>query len=183
MGEITQLLRQASAGEADARHALFQLMYGELQRVARSKLARESTLSQLDTSALVHEIYIKLSNGTALPSGDRRSFYAYAASAMRSVIVDYARKRNAAKRGSGIEPITLQAEDEGGVVLSPDVEAVDRALQQLKAVDEQLHQIVELRYFAGLTVEEIAEALEVSPTTVKREWRRARAFLFRKLEG
>jgi RNA polymerase sigma factor (TIGR02999 family) len=182
MGEITQLLQAARAGEAPARQQLFTLMYQELQRLARSRLARESTLSQLDTHALVHETFLRL-GGEALPRGDRRSFYAYAASTMRSVVVDFARARNAEKRGGGVSPVTLQTGVGDGVAATPDVEAVDQALRDLAKLDERCHQVVELRYFGGLSIEQVADVLELSPATVKREWTKARAFLYKALQG
>jgi RNA polymerase sigma factor (TIGR02999 family) len=185
MGEITQLLRDARAGGTAAREELFTLMYHELQRLARSRLGRESTLSQLDTHALVHETYLRLSGGRPLPEGDRRSFFAYAASTMRSVVVDYARARRAAKRGGGVEPVTLNTgigDGDGGDAGSPDIEALDLALRDLQQIDERCHQIVELRYFAGLSIEQVADVLELSPATVKREWAKARAFLYKALQ-
>lgn len=183
MGEITQLLRDASAGDVGARGALFTLMYQELQRLAHSRLARESTLSQLDTHALVHETWLKLSAGKPLPNGDRRSFYGYAASTMRSVVVDYVRARRAEKRGGSAAPVTLSTGLEVGDAAIAEIEAVDQALRDLARVDERLHQIVELRYFGGLSVEQVADVLGLSPATIKREWTKARAFLYKALQA
>ncbi|MDB5968459.1 MAG: hypothetical protein JWQ90_909 [Hydrocarboniphaga sp.] len=182
MGEITVLLDQVRLGQADARNELFARVYAELCRLARSKLARESTFTDLDTVGLVHETYLRITQGAGLQDGDRRSFYAYAATIMRSIIVDEARRRSSAKRGGDQVQVTLvtslqpnQADE------AVDVEALDAAMHELKQIDERCHQVVELRYFAGLSVEEVAELLELSPATVKREWQKARAFLFRAL--
>lgn len=183
MGEITALLVQVGQGNAEARSALFARLYAELERLARIRLARESTLTALDTRALLHETYLRLVNARQIQAADRASFYAYAASVMRSVIVDHARQRLAGKRGAGRTHVTLvtglaeAAEADPGI----DVEALDAALEQLRAVDERCHRIVELRYYAGLSIEEVAEVLALSPATVKRDWTKARAFLFRLL--
>lgn len=183
MGEVTRLLERARAGEAGAHEALFSRIYGELSKLARAKLAHESTLTQIDAPSLVHEAYLRLQRTAALPAQSRQVFFAYAAGVMRSVIVDYVRERNAAKRGGGVAPITLLTQDAPAEEGSPDVEALDAALKSLAEVDERCHRIVELRYFAGLSVEEIAGLLELSPATVKRDWQKARAFLYQALQS
>jgi RNA polymerase sigma factor (TIGR02999 family) len=184
MGEITALLDQVRLGHGEARNQLFERVYTELCRLARAKLARESTFTNLDASGLVHETYLRLGQGDKLQDGDRRSFYAYAAMIMRSIIVDEARRRAASKRGGDQVQVTLVTSLQAGQAEEElDIEALDSALQQLKQVDERCHQVVELRYFAGASVEEVAELLELSPATVKREWQKARAFLFRLLHS
>lgn len=180
MGDITVLLQKVQQGEPAAREQLITQLHSELTRLARFQLARESTISQLDPPALVNEAYLRLVGITDLPNDNRHAFMAYAASVMRSVIVDYARRRSRNKRGGdwqrvsmthcGLEP---EIADESGV----DVGQLDSALQALRKLDERCHQIVELRYFAGMSIEQVAEALQLSPTTVKRDWRSARAFL------
>lgn len=184
MGEITELLDQVRLGRSDARNQLFERVYTELCRLARAKLARESAFTNLDATGLVHETYLRLGQGAQLQEGDRRSFYAYAAMIMRSIIVDEARRRASSKRGGDQVQVTLLSSLQAGKPDEAlDVEALDSALQQLKQVDERCHQVVELRYFAGLSVEQVADVLELSPATVKREWQKARAFLFRALHS
>ncbi|WP_428310317.1 ECF-type sigma factor [Hydrocarboniphaga sp.] len=184
MGEITELLDQVRLGQSQARNQLFERVYTELCALARAKLARESTFTNLDASGLVHETYLRLGPGAQLQEGDRRSFYAYAATIMRSIIVDEARRRGASKRGGDQVQVTLLTSLQAGQAEEQlDIEALDAALQQLKQIDERCHQVVELRYFAGLGIEEVAELLELSPATVKREWQKARAFLFRALHS
>lgn len=181
MGEITVLLRQARSGDVRSRDELFALVYGELLRIARSRLARSAPLTQIDAPSLVHEAYLRLSSNAELPVQDRREFYAYAASVMRNVVVDCLRERSAEKRGGGAERVTLAGDRTEFGVEPTDFAQLDAALGQLASVDERSHRIVELRYFAGLTHEEIADTLDLSPATVKREWRKARAFLFHAL--
>ncbi len=183
LGEVTVLLQQVGEGRADARASLFALLYRELGQLARSRLARESTLTALDTHALLHETFIRMVNAGSVQAADRAAFYGYAASVMRSVIVDHARQRQAGKRGAGQGAVTLITEfdalpaDEAAI----DVEALESALERLREVDERCCRIVELRYYAGLAIEDVAEALALSPATVKRDWQKARAFLFHQL--
>jgi RNA polymerase sigma factor (TIGR02999 family) len=180
MGDITRLLDQARGGDAAARDALFTRVYAELQQLARRKLARESTLTQIDAPSLVHEAYLRLTRQAKLPGDNRRMFFAYASSVMRSVIVDYVHARNARKRGSGERPLTLTSGTVAlaDVDLNPDVEALDSALTQLAKLDPRSHQVVEMRYFGGLSIEDISEVLGIAPATVKRDWQKARAFLY-----
>lgn len=185
-GEITELLKSAREGDREARDQLFQTVYGELRRLANIKLSGESTLTQLDAGSLVHEAYLRLQRLPDLPGADRRGFFAYAAGVMRSVIVDYVRERRAEKRGGDSPHLTLTsglAEGEADSGPAPDIEALDAAMQELAGVDARCHQIVEMRYFAGLTIDEISAVLGISEVTVKRDWRKARAFLLRVLEA
>jgi len=183
MGEITLLLDQVRLGHPDAQNELFGRVYPELCRLAGSKLARESTLSDLDVVSLVHETYLRITRGAALQPGDRRRFYAYAATIMRSIIVDEARRRATPRHGGDQVQVTLVTSLEAPTEAAVDVEALDGAMRELQQVDERCHQVVELRYFAGLSVEEVADLLELSTATVKREWQKARAFLFRALHS
>lgn len=183
VGEITVLLQQARSGDAGSRDELFGLVYGELTRIARARLARSAPLTQIDAPSLVHEAYLRLSGNAELPVEDRRAFFAYAASVMRNVVVDYLRERSAAKRGGDAERVTLVGDRTEFGVEPADFSQLESALQRLAGVDERSHRIVELRYFAGLTNEEIADTLELSLATVKREWRKARAFLYDALHG
>lgn len=157
------------------------LVYDELRGLARQYLQRERRDHTLQATGLVHEAYLRLVDQTATTWRDRAHFFAVAASVMRRVLVDYARAHRAAKRGGALEKIEL---DEA-VALTPerhvDLVALDDALKDLGAFDPRQSQIVELRFFGGLTVEEVAEVLEISPRTVKREWRLARAWLRREI--
>ncbi|NGY05011.1 ECF-type sigma factor [Solimonas terrae] len=185
MGEITTLLQRAQGGDTQAHQALFTCVYNELRVLARARLAQESALTQLDATGLVHETYLRLSNGVALPATDRRAFFALAAAVMRNVLVDHARRRQSAKRGGGVAPVTLitQVAAECEADEPTDVEALDAALKQLQRFDPRCHDVVELRYFGGLSLEEIAESLNMSLATVKRDWQKARAFLFRSMRS
>lgn len=178
MGDITLLLQGARGGDSAARDALFARVYAELHSLARAKLVRESTLTQLDAPSLVNEAYLRLVRQPQLPGPNRRIFFAYAARVMRSVIVDYVRERRAQKRGGGAPELSLTIGEKEAVFDGAQIEAVDSALCALERIDERCHRIVEMRYFAGLSLEEIAESMDLSVKTVKRDWQKARAFLF-----
>jgi RNA polymerase sigma factor (TIGR02999 family) len=178
-GAITTLLRRASDGEADAARELLPLVYDELRRVAARHLAGERSGHTLSPTALVHEAWLRLSGDQPPGLADRRQFFAIAARRMRQVLIDHARLRDAAKRGgAGKEAVTLSAlaGSDGGTDI--DVLALDQALQQLEAADERKARIVELRYFAGLEMADIAAVLGISRATAQRDWEVARAFLF-----
>jgi RNA polymerase sigma factor (TIGR02999 family) len=175
--EVTRLLRDAQSGAADAQRALIDTLYRELRSLARSRLAKEDTLTLLSPTSLVHESFFRLIGSAALAVENRRLFFSYASKVMRSVIVDYVRERDAEKRGGDQRDITLVTEFEGAHADDTRVLAVDRAMQQLKEVDQRCHDVVEMRYFAGLTLEECAENLGVSTKTVQRDWEKARMFL------
>lgn len=183
MGDITQLLDEARAGKPGAEDALFSRIYSELHKLARAKLAGGPMLTLLDASALVHETYLRLTRQATLPPGNRHAFYAYAATIMRNIIVDLVREKRAAKRHFGEVRVTLSTKNLGGHAQDPDVLALDDALQDLQNVDERCRKIVEMRYFAGMSVAEVAGALELSTATVERDWRKARAFLFKALQS
>ena len=167
--------------------ALMPQVYDELRRLAANYLRHERPGQTLQATALVHEAFLRLSKEKNQPWKNRTHFLAIAALSMRQILVQRARARNAEKRGGGAEKIALDesvmsrgsAEREGGV----DVLALDTALEKLAALDPQQAKIVELRYFGGLTVEEVAEALEISPATVKRHWTVARAWLHKELSS
>lgn len=177
-GEITDLLRAAESGSSDAVDRLIPLVYQELRQMASRYLRNERSGHTLQTTGLVHEAYLRLVDQSRTTWKNRAHFFGIAAQAMRRILVDYARRRQSAKRNAG-SPITLDEE------LVPREEAeilgVDEALGRLGQLDERQGRIVELRYFAGLTIEETAEALDISPATVKREWLSARAWLQREL--
>ncbi|HTE51739.1 MAG TPA: sigma-70 family RNA polymerase sigma factor [Kofleriaceae bacterium] len=181
-GAVTQLLRAWSEGDADARDRLLPMVYRELRRTAASYLRRERPDHTLAATALVHEAYLRLV-GQDAPYASRGHFFALAASMMRRVLVDHARARAAAKRPRPELQLTL---DEALPAVLPrafELLGLDRALTELAAFDARQARLVELRYFGGLTAAETAEVLGVSPTTVKREWNLARAWLYRHLTG
>lgn len=183
-GEITRLLAELRGGDRAALNRLFPLVYEELRGRARRELRRRSPGETLNTTALVHEVYLKLADASPLALEDRRHFFALAARAMRQIVVDHARRALAQKRGGGARAVTLDAPELGVQPVQPaELLALDRALSELGELDERLARTVELRFFAGLSVEETAEAMDVSPRTVKRDWRKARAFLHHAIAG
>lgn len=182
MGDVTVLLERVHAGDAHARNELFACLYAELNRLAGQRLAREGTFTQLDAPSLVHETYLRLVGQTSIPVENRRMFFAYAAAVMRSVIVDYVRRRGARKRGNPGMQVTLTGNDPQALPPHTNIEALDAALRQLAEVDSRAHDLVQMRYFAGLSLEEAAEALHISLATAKRDWQKARAFLYRSLQ-
>jgi RNA polymerase sigma factor (TIGR02999 family) len=181
MSEVTQLLQRTSAGDEAAREPLYRLLYPELMRLARSHLSRAGTLS-LDAPSLLHDAYLRLTaNQLLLPDTNRRVFFAYASRVMRSVIVDYVRERGAQKRGGGVQNVTLTAGLAETIFTEHSVSDIERALSALENLDVRAYRVVEMRYFAGLTEDDIASVLDVSVPTVKRDWRKARAFLYGQL--
>ena len=175
--DLTALLRQSVAGDTVARDQLWRRVHDQLRAMARSRLARESAGAGLDATELVHEAYFKLES-LAIEPRDRLHFFALAARAMRQVLVDQARASRSDKRGGGQAPITLltqQAPDKQRRAL--DVLDLEQALAELEGLDERKARVVELSYFAGLTDEEVAAALNISSATVKRDLRTARAWL------
>ena len=184
-GDITVLLDAARGGDRMAMDHVLSTLYQELHVMARRQLAGQQQGHTLDATALVHEAYLKLTNRGAgnAQFDDRAHFFAYAASAMRSVIVDYARQRLAQKRGGDLHRVTELPDDlEGGVNLDEDLLGLDAALSRLTAVDPRLTQVVELRYFAGLSELEIAGLLQRSERSVRRDWQKARMFLLASLQ-
>jgi RNA polymerase sigma factor (TIGR02999 family) len=157
---------------------LFPVLYAELRRLARSRLAGGGRNVLLDTTALVHESFLRLQGAGKVRLEDREQFLAYAATTMRSVVIDFVRRRNSEKRGGGIEHVTLDTGMQE-ILGASDEEILDvhEALESLGKVDARLVQVVEMRYFAGLTDEEIAAALKISDRTVRRDWDRARLLL------
>jgi len=182
MGNITILLGELRTGNPRARSELFTQVYDELTRLARIRLPGGQQ-AHLDAPSLVHEAYLKLSEQEMPSLRDRREFFAYSATVMRSVIVDIARRQNAQKRGSGMHHLTLSGVDAEDGDQSVDAEALHEALEQLERIDNRAFRVVEMRYFAGLSIDEIADVLDLSPMTVKRSWKSARAFLFKELRG
>ena len=182
---VTRLLEEARAGDPSALNRLLPLVYDQLKAVAAQALHAERPGHTLQPTALVHEVYMRLVDQRA-PWRDRAHFFGIAAQAMHRILVDHARARRASKRGGSAARVSLDETNDGPaetVVELDDVLEIDEALTELAALDALEARIVELRYFGGLTIEESAEALNVSPATVKREWRMARAWLYRRLSG
>ena len=180
---VTRLLQEWGGGDRGALDRLIPFVYEELRRQAARHLRRERSGHTLQTTALVHEAYLRLVDQKGARWQNRAHFYAIAAQLMRRILVDHARKRRAAKRGGSDLRVTLnQASDPAG---GPEVDvlAVDEALTRLAALDPQQSRVVELRFFSGLTVEETAEVLGISPRTVKRDWNVAKAWLHREIGG
>ena len=177
MGEITALLDLARQGDASARESFFARVYTELDRLARSHLSRQSQLTMLDSPGLENEVYLRLAQQQQLPGSDRAAFLAYASRVMRSVVIDYVRARAAERRGGGQRMFTLNTGVADLSFSEPQLESLGDALESLERVDERAHRVVEMRYFGGLEIEEIAAFLEISPATVKRDWTKARAYL------
>ena len=182
--EITRLLDSLSSGDRGVLDVLFPLVYDELRRLARRQLSRERPGHTLDSVALVNEAYLKLVDQDNVRAENRAHFFAISARAMRAILVDYARARNAAKRGGGGAAIPL---DEVEELLSDEqaehLEALDEALARLAAVNDEASRVVECLYFGGLTLDETAVALGMSVATVRRRWSFAKAWLGRELKA
>ncbi len=181
--EISVILKDWSAGRRESADVLLSLVYDELRKIARRYLRKERSDHTLQPTALVHEAYMKLIDLSDVSWQDRAHFFAVASSVMRNILVDHARARLAEKRGGEGQRIAL--EDVVSFSREPDVDllALDEALNKLAKFDEQQSRLVELRFFGGLTIEETAHVLEISPATVKREWTVAKAWLFRQMKS
>ena len=181
MHDVTGLLLSWSQGDAEALDRLVPLVYDELRRVARRHLQREPPGHALQATALVHEVYLRLVDVDRLTLENRTHFFAVAAKLMRRILVDHARRQRADKRGGGATMVSLDDVSPAAQPPSVDVLALDQALAALVAIDARQVDVVELRFFAGLDIDEAAEALGISPATVEREWAMARAWLYRRL--
>jgi RNA polymerase sigma factor (TIGR02999 family) len=177
--DTTQLLTEWSKGDPHALQELMPLVYNELRRLAAHLLRREQAGHTLQPTALVHEAYLRMIDQTRVDWHSRAHFLALAAQMLRRVLVDHARAKHRAKRGSGRVVLSLQ--EVPGPAPNLDVVALDEALCELARIDAQQSRIVELRFFAGVSIEETAASLGISPATVKRDWAVARAWLFRQL--
>jgi RNA polymerase sigma factor (TIGR02999 family) len=182
-GEFTRLLAQVRDGDQHAFDRLLATVYETLKEIARRQLSRRRRGSALSTTELVHEAYFKLAGRGGQSWQDRVHFCGIAANAMRQVLVDHARQRNAAKRGGGADPITLTAGLGSAEPSVLDVLALDQALDRLGERNERLRRVVEYLFFGGMTQEEVAAALGVSTRTVERDWLKARMFLHRELHA
>jgi RNA polymerase sigma factor (TIGR02999 family) len=181
--EVTELLLSWRQGDAAALDRLIPIVYDELRRVARRQLRGESPGHALQATALVHEVYLRLVDVDRMTLTNRAHFFGVAATLMRQIVVDYARRQRAHKRGGGATVLSLDDSLPAAWTPSVDVLALDQALDELSAIDSRQCRVVELRFFAGLTIDEAATALEISPATVEREWALAKAWLFRQLSA
>ncbi len=183
--QVTRLLRNWARGDEDAASELFPIVYAELRRLARRYMTRERPNHTLQTTALIHEAYLRLANQTRADWQNRAQFFAVAAQMMRRILVDHARSRAYRKRGGTVEKATLALEEQVVVApeREPDLVALDSALQRLAAFDQRKAKVVELRYFGGLEMQEIAEVLGVSTVTITRDWKMAKAWLRQELNA
>jgi RNA polymerase sigma factor (TIGR02999 family) len=180
---VTQLLRASRGGNREALDRLFSLLYDELRRVAHRQLLSEQRDATLNTTALIHEAYLRMVDQNQVGWEDRAHFFGYAARTMRAIIVDYARRRSTGKRGGGMARLSFDDRDLPVEAQAETIVAVDDALTQLAAVNDRLSRVVECRFFGGLSVEETAAALSVTDRTVRRDWIKAKAWLYDALSG
>ena len=179
MGDITELIHQAHDGDPTALDRLFVAIYPDLRRIARARLRGRLAEADLGTTALVHECYLKMHAARRLDAPDRARFFAYVAMAMRSIIVDIARTRDSLRRGGGADHVEFDADNEPGSDLrdAAQIIRVHEALDEIASHDGRLSRLVEMRYFGGYEDEEIAQALDLSVRTVRRDWQKARLLL------
>ena len=179
--DVTRYLRAWSQGDRSALDQLYELVYDELHRLAHRYMSRENPGQMLQTTALVNEAYLRLANSNEMNWQDRAHFFAVSANVMRRILIDSARARRAERRGGEDLQIALDDAPEVAQKYDPDLIALDEALSELAKVNDRQSKVVELRYFGGLSVEETAEVLKVSPDTVMRDWRFAKAWLKRQI--
>ena len=184
MGDVTQLIARAREGDRVAFDRLFELLYPELRRIAHGRLAHNVRDTLMDTTVLVHECYLKFSQAERLTPADRVHFLSYAATVMRSIVVDAARAGLAQRRGGDAEHVTLST-DIAEAAPAPEQEILDvhTALQEIAKLDPRLVRVVEMRYFGGMKDEDIAQALGLTDRTVRRDWEKARLLLSKALRG
>lgn len=180
--DVTTLLAAWSDGDVGARDRLLEILYDELRARAQQLMAGERRTHTIDATGLVHEAYLRLVNQSRASWQNRAHFLAMTAVMMRRVLVDHARGRRRAKRGGAWQSVTLDLSEISGAPVSPEVLDVDEAIESLATVDPVQAKIVELRFFGGLSIEETAQVMKISPSTTKREWQMARAWLWRRLQ-
>jgi RNA polymerase sigma factor (TIGR02999 family) len=180
----TELIARASAGDGGAMSALYEKLYPEIKRVARSRLAQAGGVTGLNATALVHEGFMRMAEREGLQGDTRVQFFAYIGKVLRSIVIDFVRARDSEKRGGGETLLTLSHADSvpEAILSSVDVLALDRAVEQLRAIDEGMYQTAELHFFCGMTIEETADTRGVSTRTINREILKARALLGEWLE-
>jgi RNA polymerase sigma factor (TIGR02999 family) len=181
-GEITRLLIQLRSGDSSAFDRLLPLVYRDLHKLAKRYMAQENAGHTLQTTAIIHEAYLKLAAGSEQTWQDRVHFFAVAARAMRQILVDHARAKGAAKRGGDVEVVRLEDALSVADVRATSLLALDDAMQLLARLNARQSQVVELRYFGGFSVEETAAILKISTDTVTRDWILAKAFLYREMK-
>jgi RNA polymerase sigma factor (TIGR02999 family) len=181
--EVTQLLVNISNGNQSAYQDLFPLVYGELKRIANIQLNKEYGEHTLSRTELVHETYMKLVDQTKINYNDRKHFYAIAARSIRQILVDYARMKKADKRGGGNKDLTFEEGELDVVDDSSQIIAMDSLLNELMELDERLGKIVELRFFAGLNIDDTADLLGISTSTANRDWKKAKGWLYQQFKG
>lgn len=187
-GTVTRLLTDFENGDRSALEAIFPIVYDELRLIAHRQRARWNGDTTMGTTALVNEAYLKLVDGEKVSTRTRAHFLKVASIAMRQILTNYARDRRAAKRGGGSEPLPLDLLDAAsGSNALPDAQTellsdIDEALNRLQKIDSRLESVVECRFFGGLSIEDTAQALGISPATVKRDWSLARAWLYKELD-
>ena len=181
--ELTELLNEWGNGNQAALEKLMPLVYAELHRIAKRHMRNQSPDHTLQTTALIHEAYVKMAGDSGKQWKDRVHFYAVAARAMRHVLVDHARTKQSAKRGGGARPVPLEEGIGTSEERLTELIAIDKALANLAKLHQRQSEVVELRFFGGLGVEETAEILKVSPETVALDWRAAKAWLHKELAG
>jgi RNA polymerase sigma factor (TIGR02999 family) len=179
---VTELLVRWRSGDTDALHTLMPLVYDEMRHLAHGYLRRERPGHTLPSTALVHEAFVRLTGNAPPQWKDRAHFFGIMAHLMRQILVEYARNRNAGKRGGAVVKVTIGGVEEYAAKPDLDVVALDDALKDLARIDPQQSRVVELRFFSGLSIEESAEVMGISISTVKRDWNTARAWLFRELD-
>ncbi len=179
--EVTKLLCLWSDGNCEALESLMEVVYAELRRLAHSYLRRERPGNTLQSTVLVHEAYLRLIDQKNVTWQNRAHFFGIAAHMMRRILVDHARSRQASKRGAGISLLVLDEAVAGSGPRDLNLVVLDQALESLARIDPQQSRIVELRFFAGLSIDDTAEVLRISPATVKREWAMAKAWLYREM--
>lgn len=182
-GEITRLLVELNRGDRKALDQVYPLVLDELKRIASNHLRKERAGHTLNTTALVHESYLSLVGSDPTPCRSRSHFFALASRAMRHLLIDHARRRSAEKRGGGVEPVTLKPRMAISEERPLEMLALADAIERLSRLDPRLEQVVECKVFGGMTAAEIGEAIGVSTRTVERDWARARAYLYRDLQG
>ncbi len=182
-GRITELLLNLGRGDRDAYNRLFPLIYDHMRRLAHNQVGRWQSPGQLRRTELIHEAYLKLIDQSQTEWKDRVHFYTVAAKVMRHILVDHHRKERAKKRGGSKEVVPFDEEYSGIEKYADHLETLQELMEQLAGVSERMHTIVDLRFFAGFTIEEIAELLNVSTSTVDRDWKAARTWLYRQLVG
>lgn len=180
--QVTELLVRWRGGEKEALDSLMPLVYGELRRIAQHYLNNERSDHTLQSTALVHEAYVRLAHQDLPQWQNRAHFFAVAAQLMRQILVDYARSHRASKRGGDVYKSALDDAEEQPQAADLDIVALDDALKTLALMDSQQSKVVELKFFGGLSIEDTAEVLGISPSTVKRDWVTARAWLYRELD-